>query len=42
MTFMKNFMGHADIQTTMDIYTDLLPEKAKELSKGLEDRFRIS
>ena len=42
MTFMKNFMGHADIQTTLDIYTDLLPEKAKELSEGLEDRFRIS
>ena len=42
LAFMKAFMGHADIQTTIDIYTDLLPEKAKELSQGLEEKFTIS
>lgn len=42
VTFMKSFMGHADIQTTIDIYTDLLPEQAKKLSQGLEEKFIIA
>ncbi len=33
--FVKEFLGHKDISTTIDIYTDLMPEKKQELAEEL-------
>ena len=39
--FVKNFLGHANIQVTLDVYTDLFPEKAKAMSLELEQKYTL-
>ena len=42
IVFMKNFLGHANIQVTIDVYTDLMPQKAKSISEELEEKYSLS
>lgn len=41
IVFMKNFLGHANIQVTIDVYTDLFPDKAKAISEELEQKYTL-
>ncbi|MBQ9305952.1 tyrosine-type recombinase/integrase, partial [Butyrivibrio sp.] len=36
--FIKDVMGHADINTTMNIYADITNEKKKEVMSGLQGK----
>lgn len=37
----QDIMGHADIQTTMDIYAEISENKKLEAFQNLEDKLRI-
>lgn len=38
----QTIMGHADISTTLDVYTDLTRDKLKESFEDLQDKIKIS
>jgi len=37
----QEIMGHADIATTMDVYTDLTRKKKQDAFANLQGRFRL-
>lgn len=39
---MQDVLGHADYQTTMDVYTDLMEPKKRAAIESVEGKFRIS
>jgi integrase/recombinase XerD len=37
----QEMLGHADINTTMDIYTHILPSQSRQALEGIEDKIKL-
>ena len=41
LLFMQESLGHTSSKITMDVYTDLMEDKAKEIHEEVEKKFKI-